>query len=616
MNVFYEEEGTFKVGAVLADNDTSLQVEAPHGKRSKVKSSYVLFRFEGPISSFMEDAQKAADALDVNFLWECCGQDEFGFDALAKDYYGHVPNAQESAALLFRLHGAPMYFYRKGKGRYKPAPVDALKAALASVERKREQAMLQARYVEQLARFQLPEEFKARLPELLYKPDRNTIEVKAMEQAAAEVKLSTVHLLEKCGAIPSSRDYHVNRFLLDYFPRGTGFGDLGDATPPADLPVAPVEAFSIDDVTTTEIDDAFSVRRLPQGGWEVGVHIAVPALGIAIDSAIDLEAATRLSTVYMPGAKITMLPETVIEHYTLAEGRTVPTLSLYLDLGSDLRLRGTRSSVERVKIVANLRHDTLEAQFNEETIATEQRDFPFATELYLLWDLAGVLEAGRGRQEPVRGAQIDYSFYVENERVRITTRKRGAPIDKVVSEMMIFVNSEWGRLLAEKGVPAIYRAQGNGKVRMSTVPAAHQGLGVAYYTWASSPLRRYVDLINQRQIIAWLREESPPYPAKSERMLTAMRDFEQAYEAYSEFQRGMERYWCLRWLIQESISVTPAEVIRENHVKVADIPLVVKVLGLPELPSGTVIELEISSIDLLALDFHCQFKVPLAATAH
>jgi exoribonuclease-2 len=96
--------------------------------------------------------------------------------------------------------------------------------------------------------------------------------------------------------------------------------------------VAPVEAFSIDDVTTTEIDDAFSVRRLPQGGWEVGVHIAVPALGIAIDSAIDLEAATRLSTVYMPGAKITMLPETVIEHYTLAEGRTVPALSLYLTL--------------------------------------------------------------------------------------------------------------------------------------------------------------------------------------------------------------------------------------------------------------------------------------------
>jgi exoribonuclease-2 len=318
----------------------------------------------------------------------------------------------------------------------------------------------------------------------------------------------------------------------------------------------------------------------------------------------------------MPGAKITMLPDAVIEHYTLAEGRLVPALSLYLDLGSDLRLRGTRSAVEQVKIAANLRHDTLEAQFNEESIAAERRDFPFAAELHVLWDLAGVLEAGRGRQEPVRAVQMDYSFYVEGEHVRITTRKRGAPIDKVVSEMMIFVNSEWGRLLAEKGVSAIYRAQGNGKVRMSTVPAAHQGLGVAYYTWASSPLRRYVDLINQRQIVAWVRGEPPPYAPKSERMLTAMRDFEQAYEAYAEFQRGMERYWCLRWLIQESVSMTTAEVIRENHVKVADIPLVAKVPGLPELPPGTMIELEISAIDLLALDFRCQFKVPLAAAAH
>ena len=65
-----------------------------------------------------------------------------------------------------------------------------------------------------------------------------------------------------------------------------------------------------------------------------------------------------------------------------------------------------------------------------------------------------------------------------------------APMDKVVSELMIYVNSEWGRAMAEAGVAAIYRAQGNGKVRMSTVPAPHQGLGVAYYTWSSSPLRR------------------------------------------------------------------------------------------------------------------------------
>ena len=123
-------------------------------------------------------------------MWTSCGsaaaQDEFSYDVLARDYFGHAPSALESAALLLRLHGAPMYFYKKGKGRYRAAPADALKAALASVERKRQQALAQARYVEQLARFELPEEFKPRLHELLYKPDRNTIEVKALEQAASD----------------------------------------------------------------------------------------------------------------------------------------------------------------------------------------------------------------------------------------------------------------------------------------------------------------------------------------------------------------------------------------------------------------------------------------------
>jgi exoribonuclease II len=608
MNVFYEEEGAFRIGAVLADHGTSLQVEAPHGKRSKVKAANVLFRFEGPLGSFMDEAQKLADTLDVDFLWECCGQAEFSFEELGKEYFGHVPTAMESAALLLRLHGAPMYFYRKGRGHYKPAPPDALKAALASLERKRQQALLQARYLEQLQRFELPEEFAARLTELLYKPDRNTVEVKALEQAASEAGLSTAHLLEKCGAIPSSHNYHLNRFLLEHFPAETPVPAPADLPALPDLPLAAVDAFSIDDVTTTEIDDAFSVRSLPQGGWEIGVHIAAPALGIVEGSALDEEAARRLSTVYMPGGKITMLPEAAVERFTLAEGRDVPAVSLYLDVASDLRLLATRTAVERVRIAANLRHDSLERQFNEESIAESRQDFPFGAQLKLLYDLASVLEGGRGRPDVPRGVNMDYSFYVEGEHVRILQRRRGSPIDKVVSELMIFVNSEWGRQLAEAGVPAIYRAQGNGKVRMSTVPAGHQGLGVAYYAWTSSPLRRYVDLINQRQLVAWVRGEMPPYAPKSERLLTAMRDFEQANEAYSEFQRSMERYWCLRWLLQERVSTTKAEVIRENVAKIGDLPLIHRVHGLPPVAPGTLIEVDISNIDLLAIDFRAQYR--------
>jgi exoribonuclease-2 len=210
---------------------------------------------------------------------------------------------------------------------------------------------------------------------------------------------------------------------------------------------------------------------------------------------------------------------------------------------------------------------------------------------------------------------MDYSFYVENDRVRIVQRKRGFLVDKVVSELMIFVNAEWGRLLAEAGVPAIYRAQGNGKVRMSTVPSPHQGLGVSHYIWASSPLRRYVDLVNQRQLVAWIRGEAPPYPAKSERMLTAMRDFEQAYEAYAEFQRSMERYWCLRGLLQEAVHLIGAEVIRENLVKIDDIPLIAKAHGLPILAPGSRVQVEISDVDLLSLEVRVQYRATAPAAA-
>ncbi len=612
MNVLYEEEGSFKVGAILVDNDTSLQVEAPHGKRSKIKSSAILFRFSEPLGTFLELAQVGAAAIDADFLWECCDSAEFGFDALARDYHGRVPSAVESAAVLLRLHGAPMYFYKKGRGHYKAAPADALKAALASTERKRLQAVQQARYVETLSARQLPEAFQPLLRDLLYKPDRNTIEVKALEEAASDLHLSTLQLLQACGAVPSSEEYHLGRFLFDNFPQGLAFPEVGPLPDFAALPLAQASAFSIDDATTTEIDDAFSVRRLPDGGWEIGIHIAAPALGVLPGDGVDREGASRLSTIYMPGRKITMLAPAAVKHFSLDEGTVVPALGLYLTLSADLALRGTETRLERLPMAANLRHEPLEQVFNETSLESGAEGFAFAQELRLLWELATVFEAGRDRPEMPRQFNMDYSFYVEDGRVRIIERKRGAPMDKLVAEMMIFANAEWGRQLAEAQVPGIYRSQSGGKVKMSTVPGPHQGLGVSQYAWCTSPLRRYIDLVNQRQIIACARGEAAPYQSAGEGLLTVMRDFEAANEIYNEFQRGMERYWCLRWLVQEGITETTGEVVREGVVKVDGLPLITRAVNVPDLPPGTRLELTVSDIDLLGINLRVDARVAAA----
>jgi exoribonuclease II len=612
MNVFYEESGAFKVGAILADNTTSLQVEASHGKRTKIKAAAVLLRFETPLlSEFMNQAQKITDELDTDFLWECCASnDEFASNSLAAEYFGHAPSPVEAAAVLIMLHRSPMYFYKKGRGRYKAAPPEALKAALASQEKKQRQAELQARYVTLLRTFVLPEEFKPLLSSLLYKPDKNTIEWKALDAASAANNISIPKLLEKCGAIPSSHDYHVNQFLLEYFPEGTGFGSLDpkiELNDPLDLPVANITAFSIDDATTTEIDDAFSVTPLKLGSFRVGIHIAAPALGITPQSALDQAAAQRLSTVYIPGKKITMLPEAAVNHYTLGEERLCPALSLYLDVTDDFTVTTTKSCIEKINVVSNLRHETLEQDFNETTLRNNNFNHPFSEELKLLWGFSCKLEELRGKKNDINNEKIDYSFEINNDRVTIFERRRGSPIDKVVSELMIYVNTEWGKQLADAGIAGIYRSQGNGKVRMSTSPAPHQGLGVSQYAWSSSPMRRYVDLINQRQLVALLRNETPPYTKQSDDLLIAVRNFEMIYSVYGEFQRAMERYWCLRWLLQENIHTTSAQVIKENLVLLDRLPLIVRVPSLPQVLPGTYVELEISEIDLLERSLNAKF---------
>jgi exoribonuclease-2 len=354
------------------------------------------------------------------------------------------------------------------------------------------------------------------------------------------------------------------------------------------------------------------------GGWQIGVHIAAPGLGFGPDSDLGRIARERLSTVYMPGRKITMLPEDVVEHFTLAAGHTVAAISLYLDVATDYRLLGHETRMERVPIVANLRHHDIEPLFNTDTLAAGLPQFPYCDELKLLWEFAQVLEAGRGKPSD-NSNRKDYNFSVDwtadsgigaepgKGFVSIEQRERGSPLDTLVAELMIMANATWGAMLRDAGIPALYRVQTAGKVRMSTVAAAHEGLGVDCYAWSSSPLRRYCDLLNQWQLIALLNGEPPPFPPKSADLLAAMRDFELTYAAYAEFQRGMERYWCLRWLLQQGATTVLAQVLREALARLDTIPLVARVPSLPELPRGAHVRLDIEGIDLLEAELRLRY---------
>ncbi|WP_305823425.1 ribonuclease catalytic domain-containing protein [Massilia brevitalea] len=628
MNVFFEESGDFKVGSVLSQAGEAYQVELSSGKRSKVKAKDVLLQFEKPDPATLLDAAKgiAAD-VDLEFLWEVAGQEEFGFAELGAEYFGHAPLPAEAAGLVLALHNAPIYFYKKGRGRYKAAPEQSLRAAQAGIEKKKQQALIQAGYVEELKAGKLPAALQPMVHQLLFKPDRNTIEYKAMETAASELQTSAPRLMLKAGGIASPKELHMGRFLFENFPRGAGFPPVPVPSAPAGLPTANVAAFSIDDVTTTEIDDAFSVEQLDDGNVRVGIHIAAPGLAIKPDDEIDKIARGRMSTVYMPGDKITMLPDEVVNAFTLAEGNTCPALSLYATLNpADWSTVSTTTRAELVPIKSNLRHNDLDALVNEETLENGEGEYPHKRELALIWKWALKLEAGRMAKreafglKPEQANRVDFNFYVEDDVVSIVRRKRGAPLDKIVAELMIFANSTWGKLLHDSGVPGIYRSQGAGsgagwaakmQVRMVTHAAPHQGLGVDQYAWSTSPLRRYTDLVNQWQIIACAEHgvTAPlvaPFKPRDATLFSIVSAFDAAYSAYNDFQQTMERYWCLRWLGQEQVKQTEAVVLKEDVLRLNDVPLVIRLPGMPQVARGVQVKLDIVRWDEVDLSLEAR----------
>jgi exoribonuclease-2 len=610
----------------MSEAESSMQVELDSGKRVKVKAANVLLRFEAPQpAELFERAQSLARQIDLDLAWEFAPEAEFGFADLARDYFESSAGTDKQAAALFRLFEAPHYFRRLGKGMFRKAPEETVKAALLGIERKKQQAAQIEQWAAQLVAGDCPAPIREQLYRILFKPDKNGPEYKAVVEAARRAQKAPLELLKTAGAIDSPYQFHWRRFLFEAFPKGTAFPPLEVPPIKEPLPLSGCQAFSIDDSATTEIDDALSVQGLGSGSVVFGIHIAAPGLAVQPDSALDKVARERLSTVYMPGWKLTMLPDAVVQAYTLDAGRECAAVSLYLTLDeATLDIRSTETRLERVRIVSNLRHDQLDSVITEASLTgAAPADYPHAAELAFCFRLARQLKAQRER---VRGKpevfnRPDYNFRLEDatgepqgdERVAISPRLRGSPLDLVVAEAMILANSTWGAWLAECGVPGIYRSQASLapgiKVRMGTKPAPHAGIGVAQYTWASSPLRRYVDLVNQWQIIACARHGrtaalAAPFRPKDASLFSIISGFDAAYAAYNDFQNGIERFWTLRWLQQNDVTELEAAVMKDGLVRADTLPLVFRATGTESLPRGARVRVRIAGIDLLTLELH------------
>ena len=637
MYALFEDAGKFQTGRILSEADSSAQIELESGKRVKVKAANLLVKFDKPSpAELMRDAQALSATIELDLAWEFAPEDEFGFADLAREYFSTQATLTEQTAALLRVFEAPHYFRRAGKGRFKKASAEVIAQALAGIEKKKQiQAQIEG-WAAELGQGSCPAPIQTQLYKILFKPDKNAPEYKAVVEAARATHTAPLALLQKAGAINSAYQFHWQRFLFDNFPKGTGFPNLQAPAIADALPLANVQAYSIDDSQTTEIDDALSVQGLGTGVVTLGIHIAAPALALKPGDAIDQLGRNRLSTVYMPGYKITMLPDDVVQSYTLQEGRDCPAVSLYVRFDeATLALQNTETRVERVPIAANLRHDQLDAIVTEAWL--KDNNFTHADgvvepampreQLAFMFRLAQHLKAQREvvRGKPENFNRPDYNFRLigndghepkGDEQVQISIRQRGAPLDLMVAEAMILANSTWGNWMAELGVPGIYRSQASMlpgvKVRMGTKALPHAGIGVPSYAWSTSPLRRYTDLVNQWQIIACAKHGSTaalaaPFKPKDTELFSIISAFDGAYGAYNAYQNGMERFWTLQYLKQNNITELSATVFKAfpgqpPMARADDLPLVLPVLGGGDLPRGARVQLRLSEVDDISLD--------------
>jgi exoribonuclease-2 len=280
-------------------------------------------------------------------------------------------------------------------------------------------------------------------------------------------------------------------------------------------------------------------------------------------------------------------------------------LSLYVDVDPDtMQVMEQFSRIDRIRVAANLRHNQFDAFDDDERFANAQPgDFPHSAELAVLWrfTLAQSAERDRMRGKPEQRARADFSFYVDGEAVEIRRRRRDAPVDRIVAELAILANSLWGKLLADHGVSGLYRSQAIGRVKMSTHASEHQGLGVAQYAWCTSPLRRYVDLVNQMQLVAVLNGEEPAFAPNDSRLFAILSAFEARYASVNEYQQTMERFWCLRWVAQQPAKRLEATAIRDDTVRLMDAPLYFRVSGAPPLVAGQRLMVDVLEWDELDL---------------
>ncbi len=520
------------------------------------------------------------EKVDLETLWECVGDEkkEIMFNDLVELYFGDSNIVNEQTLLLFwAVDKNDIYFKRGVTGYYarEASEVEELAAKEEAEVRKKEYRMHALRWAKQLIsgggesadeNFD-PQEYIDLIKSYVIFVDKfnRAGEVKSfLSEIGIKDVEGAIEFLIKTGAWKEDEDPLIKRFSIsDDFPKKVieevdeilkqPFTDEGleDLTR--------LHVFSVDDENTQDIDDAISIEETEEL-TTLGIHIANVAAYVPKWSSMDDDAARRGETIYLPEHHIHMFPtELITQRLSLVAGTEKKALSLLVNFDANLNIKNYRFTNSKILVRENRSYLKASEYFGTDPIGNKFKQI--AENLREKRLQAGALI--------IQLPQLKFSFD-ENSNVTIEKNYMNTPAHRVVSEFMILMNRMAGKFLKDNRVPGIFRSQPEAisddargydendplyalhvvkylrAPRVGLDPAPHLSLGIDVYAQATSPIRRYVDLIIQRQIVSELEKDDPCYT--EDELENLYPRIEIGIRDKKMVERNRERYWVYKHL--------------------------------------------------------------------
>jgi len=633
--VEYLDQGRLKAALVTREQERHLAVIDSAGHERLVPRDLVLMRHPDRRADREDVAEVLAELereraeltaeLDLQLLWEVAQEQGRSFSAteLAELFFGRRSNAAASVMLEALLNDRT-YFTRRHMD-FVPRTPDQVERLRIQNDRIRARSDDYRKIQKHLRDVlngaeKLPDDEAAALVEELSRylknPFTRSRDMTAMlAHAAPEVDPAEAafEILERLGARPRVPRFAFIAGLKDEFSDAV-MKEAAEVVPGPRAISDGGYAVTVDDEDTVEVDDALSCEALADGGIRVRVHIALVADFVAKGSAMDQEAASRATTVYLPETTIRMLPDPIsCRAASLIAGEDRPVLTTDVRLSADGELLDASIYPARIPIMRRLDYDQVDhflesGASTDDTAATVARLNAAAIQLRQRRRTAGAILVQR-REAKVR---------VRGDEVEITIIDNASPGRALVAEFMVLSNFVAARYAAANRIPIIYRVQpqlGGGDMaamrpRLSLHPEYHAGIGLDFYAQLSSPIRRYADLVLQRQLLGALANrdhEAPIYNV--DELLAVLAGAENAEASGRELERRAKRYWTLRYLERHAHDgPILAYVAREGQsAELADFAVRGTLHGAPTLPNQMPVMVQVSRVDplrgWLAFDF-------------